>query len=162
MRPATAVEYLTLPRACLSTSVPSGPPGVRFSCCAPQLVSGQRINNGSVTGCHAVQHWRFPLRRLVCELGIPGAVPRRDTDSQTIRLFQREESSWEVNQSHRHGWDWRRGCRNNPRAWLQPYPQRAPKLGVLVASRLSRRNEKDGFVNVLFCGEEEGGRGVWL
>ena len=102
---------------------------------------------------------RFPLRRLG-ELGIPGVVPRRGTDSQTIRLFQREESSWEVNQSHRHGWDWRRGCRNNPRAWLQPYPQRAPKLGVLVTSRLSRRNKKDGFVNVLFCGEVEGGRGV--
>lgn len=116
----------------------------------------------NLTDCHAVQHWRFPLRRLGGELGIPGAVPRRGTDSQTIRLFQREESSWEVNQSHRHGWDWRRGCRNNPRAWLQPYPQRAPKLGVLVASRLSRRNKKDGFVNVLFCGEEEGGWGVWL
>lgn len=34
------------------------------------------------------------------------------------------------------------GGRNNPRAWLQPYPQRAPKLGVLVASRFASHEIK--------------------
>lgn len=86
------------PRACLSKFCLSASLGRRR--CGSLLVHRNwqvgRATLGQLRTVHAVQH-NVPLRR--CEGSeYPVWAPRRGTDSQTIRLFQREDSSWELGQ----------------------------------------------------------------
>jgi hypothetical protein len=67
----------------------SGPAGgaILTLCTAIGKWAETRSNIGTVTDRHAVQH---SSSNVDGQLGIPGAVPRRGTDSQTARLFQPE------------------------------------------------------------------------
>lgn len=134
----------------------SGPPAVRFSRCAPQLASGQRLGWGN-DGLSCGPAYCVVSSTTMEKLGIPGAVPRRGTDSQTTRLFQREESSWEADQSQRRGW----GVAGIiPVLGCNPIRKEPRSLACLSrVGGVPRNKKKQGLIKLLFCGERGEGEG---